>query len=169
MGSLKSTGFLWLSVMALIMSQQEVGEETSTLFNVKQHHYDNDFEEESLSPWIDLSEGETEWVIIESAPSDSGIIECNALQLPLPPSTGKYYLLLKQDLKTFDMGTLSTENFLALPGDKVQFSYWISSTWSQFYNLQVHFIFIPSVIFKMRLSIFGFLNIYVWINKTFTN
>ena len=131
--SYKSNIFLWLFVTSLMMNQSEG--EPSTNGN-KQNHFDNDFEGGTLAPWVDLSEGETHWTI-ESFASDSGIKENMTIQPPFPPPEGQYFLLLNQDVKMFDIGILSTTNFVAIPGDMVQFSYWISSTYSQFQNLQV--------------------------------
>ena len=136
---MKSSKFgllLCISVITSLANQTETGGETFALVHVKKHLFDNDFEEGTVAPWVDLSEGGTHWTI-EISSSHSGIKENNALKPPLPPLTGKYFLLVEQDGKTFDMGTLSTTNFIALPGDQIQFSYWISSTWSQFHNLQV--------------------------------
>jgi len=134
----KFTVFLWLSVTVLMTSTPEGVGETVALVIYEQHPFDNDFEEGTLAPWMDLSEGGTCWVI-ETISSNSGSNGRNTIQLPSPPPIGKYFLLMKQELKTFDIGTLSSTNFIAFPGDQIQFSFWISSTWSNFHNLQVIF------------------------------
>ncbi len=135
----KSTVFLWLSVTVLMTSIPEGGRETVASASYEQHPFDNDFEEGTVAPWVDQSEGGTCWVV-ETISSNSGTYVRNTIQLPSPPSTGKHFLLMKQELKTFDIGTLSTMNFIAFPGDQIQFSFWISSTWSHFHNLQVIFL-----------------------------
>jgi len=137
----KSTVFLWLYVTALMMNRTEGGGETVALVNDEQHPLDNDFEEGTMTPWVDKSEGGTNWVIRTISSSSSRKNGRSAIQLPLPPPTGKYFLSMTQDLKTFDIGTLSSTNFVAFPGDTIQFSFWISSTWSQFPNLQVNISF----------------------------
>ena len=143
----KSTVFLWLFVTALMTTSfPEEGGETVTLVNYEKHPIDNDFEEGTVAPWLDLSEGGTCWVI-QTIAFDSGTIDRSAIQPASPPAAGKYFLVMKQVLETFDMGTLSTTNFIAFPGDQLQFSFWISSTWSQFHNLQVKFVFLSQEIF----------------------
>ena len=132
----KFTVFVWCSALVVTTIQPD-GEWTAlALSNVGQHQFDNDFEDGSVAPWVDLSEGGTRWAIKTSS-SDSWRNEKNQILLPPPPLNGKNFLHLEQDLNTFDFGTFSTTNFIALPGDKIQFSYFISSTWSQFNNLQV--------------------------------
>ncbi len=134
--SIKSTFFLWLSALAVITIQPD-GEWTALALNdVVQHQFDNDFEEGTVAPWVDLSEGGTRWAIKASS-SDSEKTKKNAFLPPPPPLTGKNFLVLEQDFHIFDFGTLSTTNFIALPGDTIQFSYCMSSSWSQFNNLQV--------------------------------
>lgn len=144
--STKYISFLWFSALFAITSQLDDEEGTSLAralasYNAKQHHFDNDFEEGTVAPWVDISQGGTRWAVIASS-SDSWKTGKVPILLPPPPATGNKFIWLEHDLETFDMGTLSTTNFIALPGDKVQFSYWISSTWSQFNNLQVIFIFL---------------------------
>ena len=129
----KFTVFVWFSALVVTTIQPD-GEWTALALNNVEHKLDNDFEEGIVAPWLDLSEGGTHWAI-ESSSTEMN--EKNTGQRPLPPTTGKYFLLLKHDLNTFDLGTLSTANFVALSGDKVQFSYWIASTYFQFQNLQV--------------------------------
>ena len=134
--SIKSTLFLWLSALAVITIQPD-GEWTSfALYNVEQHQFDNDFEEGTVAPWVDLSEGGTRWAI-KSSSSDSEKTKKDAILPPPPPLTGKNFLVLEQGFHIFDFGTLSTTNFIALPGDQIQFAYFMSSSWSQFNNLQV--------------------------------
>jgi len=138
-GAYKAIVFLWLYVTALMMSRTEGGGKSIALGPLydKQNPFDNDFEEGTMAPWVDLSEGGTSWVITTISSSNSRKNGWNAIQLPSPPPTGKYFLSMKQDLKTFDIGILSSTNFNAFPGDTIQFSFWISSTWSHFHNLQV--------------------------------
>ena len=102
----------------------------------KQHEFDNDFEDGSIAPWIDQSELGTGWALNEMLAS--GLFTNGAIQPPPPPS-GKRFLWLKHDFMIFDIGILSTENFVAFPGDKFQFSYWISSQYSYFNNIQVYY------------------------------
>lgn len=137
LASSKCTVFPCLYALIVITIQLD-GEWTSlTLNNVEQHQFDKDFEEGTVAPWVDLSDGGIRWVIKTSS-SDTWITGKNSVLLPPPPPlTGKNFLYLEQDLNTFDFRTLSTTKFIALPGDKMQFSYCISSTWSQFNNLQV--------------------------------
>ncbi len=99
----------------------------------KQHEFDNDFEDGSIAPWIDQSERGTGWVLNEM---ESVLATNGDIQAPPPPS-GKRFISLKHDFMIFDIGILSTENFVAFPGDKFQFSYWISSQYSYFNNIQV--------------------------------
>lgn len=129
---------LWSSLFVSATSHRrdEIGEK-SALRNAESHEFDNDFEDGSITPWLDLSEGGTQWTIECSHP-DYMKNKKDETKQPPPPQTGKYFLSLKHaDLKTFDVGILSTTNLIAFPGDMVQFSYCISSTWSQFHNLQV--------------------------------
>jgi len=101
----------------------------------KRHDFDNDFEEGTLAPWVDLSEG---WVCWKIERISDSMTTVGFESTPPPPLSGKHFLMLKYDLETFDIGILSTAVFLALPGDMIQFFYWISSRYSQFHNIQVY-------------------------------
>jgi len=110
---IKCTVFLWLSALAVITLQPD-GEWTALALNNVEHKLDNDFEEGIVAPWLDLSEGGTRWVIKTSS-SDSGRTGKNRILPSPPPLMGKKFLFLEQNLNTFDFGTLSTTNFVALP------------------------------------------------------
>lgn len=127
---------LELIALILISFHGLIGEEVILPSGLpKQHDFDNDFEDGSIAPWMDLSEPGTMWLVdeISSDPPANGME--GTLQPP-PPPTGKHLLWLKHDLNTFAVGTLSTQSFIAAPGDMVQFSYWISSKYSQFHNIE---------------------------------
>ena len=147
--SLKSV-FLWL-LLTYIMTQERGWVTLASSEYTKQQNLDNDFEDGSIAPWIDQSEAGTRWVLNDispvSATNNRNIME--TIQPP-PPLNGKRFLLLKHDLSIFDVGILSTENFVASPGDRVQFSYWISSQYSHFNNIQViAYVFLRPKLCKM--------------------
>ncbi len=106
----------------------------------KVHMFDTGFENGTFEPWIDLSEDGTCWVVSNTMQWRNGE---NSIHSQIPPlEDGKYFLQLENaDVNVlFGVGKLSTATFLANPGDKLQFSYWISSRYSQFNNLQVSFV-----------------------------
>lgn len=93
---------------------------------------DNDFENGTIEPWIDLSEGGTRWVL--------GFYTDQTIEIKPPPpaNSGEYFLWLEQSsFRTFGIGLLSTPQFVAFPGDQLLFSYWIYAEFKEFNNIQV--------------------------------
>jgi len=101
---------------------------------VQELSINQNFENGSIQPWQDFSEEGTQWVI-ENISSWSNEHTKNHLGLP-PMESGTHYLWLKQDLETFGIGILSSNTFLANPGDEIKFSFWIHSSYKYFNNLQ---------------------------------
>ncbi len=110
--------------------------EIAALSNFEQPHLDNNFENQTLEPWSDSSENGTEWMIActFSCTNDTNMIQ----DIPFPPTGGHYVLQLKYDLKSFDVGILSSPIFLAYPRDEIKFFYFIRSEYSHFNNIEVN-------------------------------
>lgn len=99
--------------------------------------FDNDFEEGSIEPWVDMSQDGTQWVIRNSNQWKQG---GSSIQPQPSIKDGKYFLQLDNtDVNVvFGIGKLSTTTFTAYPGDQIQFSYWIASKHSHFNTIQVN-------------------------------
>ncbi len=97
---------------------------------------DIDFENGTIEPWSDCSEFGTHWVIENNSSSTNGL-RTSQQSPPAPPNNGRYFLLLKHELNAFGIGQLNSPTFLAHPGDRVAFSYWLKSTYRYFNNIEV--------------------------------
>ena len=101
---------------------------------------DNDFENGTTAPyWTDCSEDGTLWVAVDNNHSwinENGRSQLKLLSPPPPNNQGKF-VIIKHYLKTFGIGILSSPYFIAYPGDRVMFSYWLQSTFPNFNNIQV--------------------------------
>ena len=114
----------------------------AALSNIEQPGLDNNFENQTLEPWVDSSENGTLWIIecISSCTDETSMIQ----DIPLPPTDGHHVLLLKYDLKSFDVGILSSPIFLAYPRDEIKFLYYIRSDYSHFNNIEATHSLLPS-------------------------
>lgn len=108
--------------------------EISALTNIEQPDIDNNFENQNLEPWVNSSENGTKWIIecISSCTNETSMVQ----DIPLPPTDGHCVLQLKYDLKSFDVGILSSPVFLAYPRDEIKFFYFIRSEYSHFNNIE---------------------------------
>lgn len=109
-----------------------------TLFNtftIQQPELDQNFENGTMEPWVDCSENGTQWVIQKMSTAWGNEISKSRI-IPPPLESGTHYLWLKQDFEIFGFGVLSSPKFLAYPGDELQFSFWIHSSFECFNNLQ---------------------------------
>ena len=104
---------------------------------VNHQDVDNNFENGTISPWTDCSEDGARWVIENHSSWMNGNGRSQLQTVPQPPNNGKYFILLKHDLKIFGIGILSSPYFIAYPGDEITFSYWLHSTYRHFNNIEV--------------------------------
>ena len=92
----------------------------------------SDFESGTMSPWFDQSPAKVNWRV-EYFYSPA---EVNS-PAPAPASGTKYLRATRNSNLTSGLAVLQSPVFTALPGDKVQFSFWIRSQQPQGSNLEV--------------------------------
>ncbi|XP_057372687.1 uncharacterized protein LOC130693538 [Daphnia carinata] len=96
---------------------------------------DNDFEDGTLQPWIEESQGSVRWKVGNQASS----WEPNN---PAPqPLNGKNYLRVdRRGSKSFGVAILRSPTFKLPSGNEinVSFAFWIRSKWPAFTNLEVY-------------------------------
>ena len=126
-----------LFVCLLIHISESVRKEEFSKYNPG---IDIDFENGTIEPWSDFSEVGTHWIIENNS---SSTIEMRTSQQspPAPPNNGRYFLFLKHELNAFGIGQLNSPTFLAQPGDRIAFSYWLKSTYRHFNNIEVSNLF----------------------------
>ena len=101
----------------------------------------NDFENGTMSPWCDQSNGQVHWKVESfDTPFD--------LDSPGPqPFDGSQYLRAVRNANLQSgLTILNSPSFTALPGDLVSFSFWIRSRRLQGNTLEVNFIKIFKVL-----------------------
>ncbi len=101
----------------------------------KSAELDNDFETGILEPWYEDSLGYVKWGIEDIAtPSE--------VNLAVPaPSEGTKYLRIKRNVNlTAGLAVLRSPIFLAYPGDRISFDFWIQSNRSEGSTLDVFFL-----------------------------
>ena len=92
----------------------------------------SDFESGTMSPWFDQSPAKVNWRVEHfNSPA-----EVNS-PAPAPASGTKYLRATRNSNLTSGLAVLQSPVFTALPGDKVQFSFWIRSQQPQGSNLEV--------------------------------
>lgn len=96
------------------------------------HVLDKDFEGDSLSPWKEESAGGNRWEIEDFRhPFETN----NAA--PRKNDGSKYLRLRRASDGLFGVAQLRSPVFIAHPGDRISFSYWIRSRFNNFNSLQV--------------------------------
>lgn len=83
--------------------------------------------------WQDQSQDGARWIIDSSEYQEKE----SSSGHPPHPSTGRFCLLLKSSSACFSVGILSSAMFVAIPGDEIQFDYWITSKYPELNNIQV--------------------------------
>lgn len=108
--------------------------------NSKKSIIDSYFEDETtIENWNDESSGDaSHWRVIKwPYPVDKPTDPLNT-QAPTPLGEGFGYLqLIKRKSNVFAVAVLRSANFIASPGDRLQFSFWIRSKFAKFNNLEV--------------------------------
>jgi len=141
--------FILLFLYLLIHVVQSVGKEEfsrvslmkdALVSQLKHQSIYIDFENGTIEPWSDSSEVGTHWTI-ETNSSWTDEMRTSQQSPPSPPNNGKYFLLLKHELNAFGIGQLNSPTFLAHPGDRVAFSYWLKSKYRHFNNIEVSDLF----------------------------
>ncbi|KAI9561200.1 hypothetical protein GHT06_012156 [Daphnia sinensis] len=111
-------------------SEQNFGAESKELSEL-----DNDFEDKTLQPWIEESQGNVRWNV-------SNRTSHWELLNPAPqPINGKNYLRVdRRGSSSFGVAILRSPTFKLSSGSKiyVSFAFWIRSKWPAFTNLEVY-------------------------------
>ena len=113
-----------LSIFAVLAQQNDDGR------NIFQ---DKDFEDGSLGPWYDDSDGAVHWEVEDI---DSPLETNNPAPTPLDASSKHARLVRVQS--EFNPAVLRSPKFQAVPGDQVSFAFWVRSRYPKGNSLQVH-------------------------------
>jgi len=135
------------------------------VIDAKQNYLNTNFENGSLSPWMDKSDDRTavRWIV-----EDFWTISPSLRPPPLEPigSSSRKYLRLERQLRgAFDVAVLQSPFFLCQPGDILSFSYWIRSRYNQGNNIQVRFDHLFSIQISFIIYLAGFLVRIGWCRK----
>ena len=116
--------FILLLLGYLNKTTESIKKEESATSQMTQPGINIDFENGTIEPWYDCSEVGTRW-IIQNNSSPTNEMRTFQQSPPAPPNNGRYFLLLKHELNGFGIGQLNSPTFLAHPGDRIAFSYWL--------------------------------------------
>lgn len=150
----------WLMIYTLLATQQTLVEKpqllgegcTTRRSGIPQPELSNDFERKTLKPWVDASEDGSFWAIGSFSAEENNMK--SSFISPPPAKDGKYFIYLKNYFDVFGVGILQTENFIALPGDQLSFSFWMYSALSQINNIKVDFITTKAYVSNSKRQLF---------------
>lgn len=125
------------------------------LYNVKQGRVliSNDFENGVITPWYDESPGNVKWKVEDfNSPTE---VDSPA---PSPVMGTKYLRATRNAALSSGLAVLRSEVFMASPGDRITFSFWIRSKFTEGNTLEVtkHTNFIYSFLSKTLISNISF-------------